>query len=135
MSAVAESEWTQKLLASCGSLRVGVVAPAVSCSITGASPVNSALAQLPTSEITRLMEEEILPQFVRCFTEDSQDRHGGGGGGGSEGPAQLAELLEIGRDKAPTECAWLMAHVREIKAVVEEQLPHAAFATAARQRE
>ena len=67
------------------------------------------------------MEEEILPQFVRCFTEDSQDRHGGGygGGGGSEGPAQLAELLEIGRDKAPTECAWLMAHVREIKAVVE----------------
>jgi hypothetical protein len=50
-----------------------------------------------------------MPRFVRVFSEDTEDR-------------SLAELVQLGERRAPTECKWLMQHVKDIRAAVEKAL-------------
>ena len=67
---------------------------------------------LRASRCQKCLEEEVLPSFVRVFSQNTRDK-------------PLAELLELGKKKAPTECEWLMDHVEDIRAAVERALDNA----------
>ena len=104
------SKFTEKLLGAVSELRLAVVAPNVSVNVSGAPA--RALAKVPPASIEKCLEEEVLPSFVRVFSQNTRDK-------------PLAELLELGKKKAPTECEWLMDHVEDIRAAVERALDNA----------
>lgn len=112
VQAAAQSQFTTRLLESINNLRVAVVAPNVTVNVNGAAARSFSKAKVPSDRITRCIDEEVMPRFVRVFTEDTADR-------------SLAELVQIGEKKAPTECQWLMQHTKDIRGAVEKALSNA----------
>jgi hypothetical protein len=108
----AQSQFTARLLESVNTLRVAVVAPNVTVNVNGAAARSFSKAKVPMDRITRCIDDEVMPRFVRVFTEDTEDR-------------SLAELVDIGQKRAPTECKWLMQHTKDIRGAVEKALANA----------
>ena len=112
VQAASKSQFTERLMESVNSVRVAVIAPSVNVNVNGAAARSLSKAKVSSDRITRCIDEEIMPRFVRVFTEDTEDR-------------SLAELVEIGRKRAPTECKWLMQHTKDIRGAVEKVLSNA----------
>jgi predicted nucleic acid-binding Zn-ribbon protein len=110
VQAAAQSQFTAKLIESVNALRVAVVAPTVTINVNGAAA--RSFAKVPNERIERCIDDEVMPRFVRVFTEDTEDR-------------SLAELVELGQKRAPTECKWLMQHVKDIRDAVQKALANA----------
>jgi predicted nucleic acid-binding Zn-ribbon protein len=109
-----ESEWMNKLLSAIRNVKVGVVAPSVTINFnTGAGGVK-AMPSMPSDEIERCLQEEILPKFLRVFTENNED-------------VGLAQLVDIAKVAAPAQCEWLVTHLDEMKGAVEHALAGGTF--------
>ena len=112
VQAAAQSQFTERLLESVNTLRLAVVAPNVTVNVNGAAARSFSKAKVSSDRITQCLDEEVMPRFVRVFTEDTEDR-------------SLAELVDIGHKRAPTECKWLMQHTKDIRGAVEKALSNA----------
>lgn len=61
---------------------------------------------MPSAQSKACLADEILPKFLRVFTDDTADR-------------SLAELVNVAWMAAPAQCEWLVSHLKEMQSAIE----------------